>query len=78
MQMISLSNVGLLIKLKAVKLTVLMVWPYSINRSHCILDDLRGLHLMKLKLSYLLECLSVSVCVLDLLSLGHSALHSGC
>lgn len=61
MQMISFSNVGLLIKLD-VKLTVLMVWPYSINRSHCILDDLRGLHLMKLKLSYLLECLSVRMC----------------
>lgn len=52
MQMVSFGNVGLLIRLEDVKLTAkaLMVWPYSINESCCVLDGLRVLNLMKLKL----------------------------
>ena len=65
MQMGSFDNVGLLIKLKDVKLTAkaLMVWPHSINGSYCILDGLRALNLLKLKLfipSRVPQCLYVS------------------
>lgn len=65
MQTVIFDNVGLLVKLKDVKLTAKasMVWRYSINGSYCILDGLRALNYMKLKLflpSGVPRCLYVS------------------
>lgn len=59
-------NVGLLIKLKDVELTAkaLIAWPYSINISYFMLDGLRALNLIKLKVSFpsrMPQCLYVSL-----------------
>lgn len=71
MQMVTFDDVGLLIKLNDVKLTG-MGWSYSMSYRWFA----RALRLRKLKLfipSRVPQCLYV----LDLVSLGHSALYTG-